>query len=285
MGLFIHRRMGVAVAACAYMIWGGSAHAQGRTRTLFNPTPRSEMREMSTDRPDMTESPLSVDPGHVQVEVDAVAWEHEVSDEGVTDTVRFGTSNVRIGLLPSVDFQVVVQPIVHRVGTVSNGQPTDSLTGVGDTTLRLKVNLVGNQGERFAIGLLPFVSLPTATSGLGATHTEFGVAVPFSYSLPAGFELAAMLQFDAVADPRGEYSFQSLGTVTVGHDIVGNLGGFVEVAGNADLSANPQPGFELHGGLTYAVNDDIQLDTGAFGTLLGPRSGSVTTFLGITLRR
>jgi hypothetical protein len=34
--------------------------------SLFNPTPRELMREMSTDRPDTTESPYTVDAGHFQ---------------------------------------------------------------------------------------------------------------------------------------------------------------------------------------------------------------------------
>ena len=38
--------------------------------TLFHPTPREWMREMSTDRPDQTESPNTVDAGHFQVELD-----------------------------------------------------------------------------------------------------------------------------------------------------------------------------------------------------------------------
>src|SRR5262245_25948677 len=37
---------------------------------LFNPTPRDLMREMSTDRPDQTESPYTVDAGHFQMEMD-----------------------------------------------------------------------------------------------------------------------------------------------------------------------------------------------------------------------
>ena len=36
--------------------------------TLFNPTPRDRLREMSTDRPDKTESPFTVDAGHFQIE-------------------------------------------------------------------------------------------------------------------------------------------------------------------------------------------------------------------------
>src|SRR5262245_66185319 len=40
---------------------------------LFHPTPNELMREMSTDRPDQTESPYTVDAGHFQVEMDLVS--------------------------------------------------------------------------------------------------------------------------------------------------------------------------------------------------------------------
>jgi hypothetical protein len=40
---------------------------------LFNPTPRALMREMSTDRPDKTESAYTVD-GHFQFEADLVSF-------------------------------------------------------------------------------------------------------------------------------------------------------------------------------------------------------------------
>ena len=41
---------------------------------LLNPTPREQMREMSTDRPDKTESPYTVDAGHFQIESDLFAY-------------------------------------------------------------------------------------------------------------------------------------------------------------------------------------------------------------------
>jgi hypothetical protein len=41
---------------------------------LFSPTPRALMRDMSTDRPDKTESPYTVDAGHFQFEADLVSF-------------------------------------------------------------------------------------------------------------------------------------------------------------------------------------------------------------------
>ena len=40
------------------------------TYHLFAPVPRSAMRPLSTDRPDTTESPYTVDAGHFQMEMD-----------------------------------------------------------------------------------------------------------------------------------------------------------------------------------------------------------------------
>lgn len=45
-----------------------------RQFTLFNPTPDKLMREMSTDRPDTTESPYTVDAGHFQFELDLAEY-------------------------------------------------------------------------------------------------------------------------------------------------------------------------------------------------------------------
>ena len=44
---------------------------------FFNPTPRELMREMSTDRPDLTESAYTVDAGHFQIETDLVSFSHD----------------------------------------------------------------------------------------------------------------------------------------------------------------------------------------------------------------
>jgi hypothetical protein len=71
---------------------------------LFHPTPRALMREMSTDRPDQTESPHTVDAGHFQVELDALSavFDHDESYGRDVRTTAWGTSlNVKAGLLNS----------------------------------------------------------------------------------------------------------------------------------------------------------------------------------------
>ena len=71
---------------------------------LFNPTPRSQMREMTTDRPDITEVPFTVDAGHVQIESTLFGYARTRPDvDGAeSDVYEFAYTNVRIGLTNNV---------------------------------------------------------------------------------------------------------------------------------------------------------------------------------------
>ena len=61
---------------------------------LFHPTPNELMREMSTDRPDQTESPYTVDAGHFQAEIDLVSavFDRDRSGAGDRRARGWGTS-------------------------------------------------------------------------------------------------------------------------------------------------------------------------------------------------
>ena len=59
------------------------------SHTLFNPTPDTLMREMSTDRPDASESPYTVDAGHYQMESDLIARTRD------HDALKVGTPHQR----------------------------------------------------------------------------------------------------------------------------------------------------------------------------------------------
>jgi hypothetical protein len=74
--------------------------------TLFNPTPRDQLRELSTDRPDQTESPYTVDAGHWQFEFDFANF--TTDDEGGTrtQTLNIAPLNAKLGLTSSTDLQL-----------------------------------------------------------------------------------------------------------------------------------------------------------------------------------
>ena len=70
------------------------------------------MRELSTDRPDQTESPYTVDAGHFQIEMDVAngTIDRDQSNSGdVRSQVwNFGGLNLKAGLFNNVDLQFVL---------------------------------------------------------------------------------------------------------------------------------------------------------------------------------
>jgi len=221
---------------------------------LFNPTPRALMRDLSTDRPDTTESPISVDAGHVQVEMSFFEYTRDRS----TDVYDIAPMNLKVGLTNFADLQLVLQPYV------AIDSPGDTAEGFGDTQLRLKINLWGNDGGATALAVMPFIQFPTGDSDVGASKVEGGLIVPFSIELPAQFGLTVMAELDCVRDAADDgYRLDFVHTAAVGRDIVGPLGGFIEYIGvqpfDSDDNANDYLAL-IACGCTYALSPDIQLD-------------------------
>lgn len=66
--------------------------------SIFSPAPRDGLREMETDRPDVTKSAITVDAGHFQYESDLVAFEREQSETSLQKTAAINRANLKVGL-------------------------------------------------------------------------------------------------------------------------------------------------------------------------------------------
>src|SRR5436190_16635906 len=158
--------------------------------TLLDPTPPDLMRELNTDRPDVTESPYTIDAGHVQLESSFIEYARDKSERDLSELYSVMPSNFRIGVLNKLEIDAIVQPYQHLH---TGGQTFD---GFGDLFLRAKLNLWGNDDGNTAFALLPFVILPTAQDNLGPHHVQGGIKFPLALKLPAEFELDMMAEVD-----------------------------------------------------------------------------------------
>jgi hypothetical protein len=220
---------------------------------LWKPTPRHAMREMSTDRPDTTESPYTLDAGHFQAESDLAS----VTGEADERSLALMGANLKVGLTNWSDLQLVLSPY-ERI----SDDGSDVRQGFGDTSVRLKVNLWGNDGGGTAGALMPFVKLPTAREGLGNDKVEGGLIGMVGVAAPADIAAAFMAEVDVVADEMEDYGTELLLTGTAGRDIVGPLGGFIELTGARSLSEDGDIAAGVNGGLTYGLTDDLCIDAG-----------------------
>lgn len=252
--------------------------------TLFNPTPDRLMRDLSADRPDATESPYTVDAGHFQFELSLAEYSNNNEDE--SETFAILPVNVKIGLLNNVDLQLLLTPYEQ---TEADNNANDA-KGFGDTQIRLKINLWGNDGftpsglNNTAFAILPFVKLPTGHDELSNDHLEGGIIFPLATSLPAGFDLGLMAEIDFVYnETEDDYGLEFAHTVVLGHDITDKLGGYIEYLGIASHDTSTDYRAIGSAGLTYSLSNDLLLD---FGVTASPSDDAddFTIFTGTTFR-
>jgi len=229
---------------------------------LFHPTPREQMREMSTDRPDQTESPYTVDAGHLQWEIDLVNYTYDRANGITTEALAIAPINFKLGLLNNVDVQFVVDSYVCEK-TKTALFPSTKAQGTGDLQTRLKVNLWGNDGGETAFGVMPFVKWPTASSALSNGKVEGGVILPLSISLGDRFGLGLMTEVDFLRDLfGGGRHMDFVNSITLSCDVTERLGAYVEFfsAVSEELGSEWVGQFDL--GATLGLTADVQLDAG-----------------------
>ncbi len=242
--------------------------------SLFNPTPRELWRPISADRPDFTESPVTVDAGAVQLELSFIDY----AKNGDAKALTAAPANLKLGLLNNVDLQLVFDPFIHA----DDGAETHD--GVGDTQVRLKINLWGNDGGGAAFAIMPFIKAPTASDDLGNDHVEGGIIFPFATDLAEGIGLGLMFEVDFVYDEVDDsFDTEFITTGAVGFDITEDLGAYIEGIGIASTDSDVDYRGILGVGVTYQLTDNMILDAGVNIGLTGD-ADDVNLFSGVTVR-
>lgn len=255
---------------------------------LFHPTPASLMRELSTDRPDKTESPYTLDAGHFQLEMDLISYTRDHDQANGADTRVDGFAiapvNLKVGLFNDVDLQLVIESY-NYVRTVDRvAATTEKQSGFGDVTVRLKKNFWGNDGGKTAFAMMPFLKLPANQDGLGNKYTEGGIIFPLAVDLPMGFGMGLMTEFDFLHDEAGSgYHASFINSVTFSRDIVGNLGGYVEFFSEVSGERGVPWVGTVDFGLTYGINENVQLDAG-INLGVTKSADDLNPFIGLSVR-
>ena len=143
------------------------------------------------------------------------------------------------------------------------------MSGVGDVTAALKLNLANPDGSGTSVSLKPYATFPTGGRAIGAGSWSAGLLVPVSLDLGHGVQFIATPELDAAADEDRHGRHWAYGS-TAGFQ--GKLSEAVTLAVEAELLRDRDPS----GHTTQALSEvslawqpgkNTQLDIGAVAGL------------------
>ena len=221
---------------------------------------------MSTDRPDFTESPLTVGQGTVQVEAGAT-----IQTAGDLSLMNSGEGLIRYGLKPRFELRFGLPSLI-------SGDEIDS--GLSDINVGFKWTIAQLQNG-VDLGLVATAILPTGDDDF--TEDAINPSVIFIASKPVNDRMSIAGQFSVgLVEAVDDWDSTWHATVVMGASITDRLGGFLEVKGESTLI--DETSMVFHTGLLFGVSEDFQLDV-HLGTGLNDTGGDEFFGLGLAVRR
>jgi hypothetical protein len=197
--------------------------------------------------------------GYLQLETEIASYAR-TRDSGIeADSYSLAASTLRYGLGDGWDAELVVQPFLRSEVTVSGVE--DSADGFGDVTLRVLKNLFGQNGDGAAMAVIGYVSLLSATNGMGAGRVEGGGFLTGSFQLATSW--GAAWTVGAAARNTGGGDCQAEGSLAqqLNHAFSETLPGYAEVAASR-LEHDTQTPATFDIGAAWLVEETTQLDAG-----------------------
>ncbi len=207
-----------------------------------------ETPPLITDRPDFTESSAAVPPLRLQAELGAeFSWPEGTRELSLPNLL------LRFGLVKGIELRAGTPSLKVAWDDSADGQLSS-----GGLTLGAK--LVTPLGERYAIGILPFVVLPLLAGEYDSEGVQAGALLVGSIDLGEQFGLGwnAGVNFQRLGAQSSDTVSEFLASLSLGISLTDKLGIFVEVF-STFTSEEARP--VLDTGLTYLVMPHLQLDT------------------------
>lgn len=214
---------------------GSSNSGKGRGRGGANDAlpgvrrPGDRIRESSTSRNQVTESPATIAKGTWTAELGLVSYSHDALDSLRTDATEFAPASAGYGLTDRVELSVSGDPYgLDRERNLQAGTD-ETNAGPGGYGARLKTCWAGTDSSAWALGTTLFVNQAAPGDSLTA-KPEFGVKFPVRVALPADLQLGLMAELDVRDDVDGRTQHREfVESANVSRGFGDHLSAFVEV--------------------------------------------------------
>jgi hypothetical protein len=229
-----------------------------------------------TDRPDFTESTVTVGYGVVQLE-SGYTFTYDSEDDDRTRSHSFPETLLRIGMFAEwfewrIDWNYLEEE-------TDIGGLEDSVSGAEDLILGMKIALTPQECILPETAIILQMSVPTGSSNFTADEILPGFNYLYSWDINDEWSTGGSTGINGAIDDITLDSYTEVtSSWTLGHSWTEKLGSYAEwfVLIPASADTNPTENY-FNGGFTYLINDDLQWDIRAG---VGLNSGADDFFAG-----
>jgi hypothetical protein len=279
------RNLHLGLILLLFTVMSVPALAQDTSRSgysIFKPMPRALMREeMEIDRPNITETPHTLEAGHFEYEADLFKYRRETTKETSQRLSLYNQANLKFGILTNTALQVIVQSYGKETNKDLTTGETHSTRGFGDITIRVKQNLLGNYKGNFSLALMPYIKLPTNRYSDNQSH-EGGLLVPIVVKLPKDWKIGMQVEGDYLKDDdTPSHHTELLHSMVISHVFFHKLEAFGETYYTYNFKDHHINNF-LDAALELEITRDFKVDAGINYGL--QKSAHKDYFVGFALR-
>ncbi|NOR29201.1 MAG: hypothetical protein GQ540_11805 [Lutibacter sp.] len=204
-------------------------------------------QEIVTDRPDQTESSITVEKGALQIE-SGVNFEN--SNNHAIKSIVGPSTLVRYGISNGIELRFVSQYESTKIELI--GSSVD-YSGFNDLEIGTKVQLFKKENKNIEIAFLSHLILPTAKTNL--TTSNFGVInkLAISHVISNKIGLGYNIGYDLI-EKQSALTY----SLAFGIALSETIGFYIEPYGSWGESNIFENNFDI--GFTYLLNNNFQLD-------------------------
>ncbi len=218
-----------------------------------------------TDRPDFTESTLTVPRGRFQLEA-GYTFTSDKEDGVRTKDHTFPEVLLRVGLVDDVELRIGWSGWSlsreefrerNEAGRTVKMHTRDN--GGTDMNIGFKFHLLDQDEWIPDFGIIIAADLPTGASGKTSGDVDPLLGLLWAYDLTDELALAGNVNFAVPTSEKGRF-FQTSASVSLAFSLTDDLGAYVEYYGFYNNDRNTDAAHFANGGFTYLITDNFQVD-------------------------
>jgi hypothetical protein len=237
-----------------------------------------KLRELSPDRPHQTESPHTVDVGHIMFETDLVNNTFYSKDIPHSSTTGLFYFNLKAGIQKNMDIEILSN--AYSLTHYEHNALPPTVTRFPDLTFRYKLNVMGNDSGKTSIAIMPFMT--TTNLFHEKWHAQAGgILVNAEQMIGSKYEVGFTGGLTSFSTNPFFMQHECFSTISFSYPLYKSLNHFAEISDRLNEAVKVRNNYSFDSGFTFTPTENNQFDMGFYYFI---PTKMLYIFIGTTIR-